>query len=576
VARSPLRRFAPLIVLVVIVAGGYLAAKIFLPPLLSAWVAGPAFHRMISQAVSHALKVDGNFGALSLGENLAVTTEGYTSQGWPGQAIGALNTTKATGWFNPWAVFRGKWQIDLIRVDRADFALRNPDDALKKDDPVTGPKPWYALLMPREFFCQWIECPDMQIELPLGTAKVRGTNLEVNAMMIGRNFKYFGKNGMINFPKYPSLAVDAFEVYVTREMIEIGYVYLREPSSARSNLELSGRLGQHADRSIKAKAVLTALDLPPFLPAEVAGIFSGKLSGQATYETDTSGANPLGAGCLSVEGARLHDWKYLDRLAERAGNPALRTLDFRQVSLDYAIAGDVITLKNLAINGVEQLDVKGEGTWNIKSSAASASITARRIPLGACLPASLAGGLRGELSGQADWSWKGTRLEDGRGGGSLRLSGGELSGFKFQSFLARFLKSDSYLTLQLSDASCSWRQDESGLDVENLVVLAPGRAGLRGSVHLGRDGRLRGTLLAGLPEASLGWLPDAAKTVFSRRADGLCWATITLSGTEKKPENDFTKQIMRQLEKHPLALADMVLRGLSWWAGDELKKMEKR
>jgi hypothetical protein len=33
---------------------------------------------------------------------------------------------------------------------------------------------------------------------------------------------------------------------------------------------------------------------------------------------------------------------------------------------------------------------------------------------------------------------------------------------------------------------------------------------------------------------------------------------------------------MRQLEKHPLALADMVLRGLSWWAGDELKKMEKR
>ncbi|MFZ4484320.1 MAG: hypothetical protein ACOYOL_10120 [Chthoniobacterales bacterium] len=572
--RPPLRRFAPLLVALVILGAGYVAAKIFLPPVLASWVAGPAFHRLISQAVCHALKVEGEFGPLTLGENLAVTTAGFTSQGWPGQAIGGLNTSQATGWFNPWAVFRGKWQVDLIKVDRADFALRNPDDALKKEDPVTGPKPWYALLMPREFFCRWIECPDMQIELPLGANKVRGTNMEVNAMMIGRNFKYFGKNGLVRFQDYPSLAVDAFEVYVTREMIEIGYLYLREPSSARSNLELAGRLGQHADRSVKATAKLTALDLPPFLPTEVSWVFAGKLSGQLSFESDTSGGHTSGAGSLSVEGARLHDLPYLDRLAERANNPALRALDFRQLSLDYRMTGDVISVQNLAINGVEQIDVKGEATWNIKSSAATASIAARRIPLGAYLPASLAGGLRGELSGQADWHWKSTNLEEGHGGGSLRLTGGELSGFKFQSFLARFLKSDSYLTLQLSDATCSWRQDESGLDVENLFVLAPGRAGLRGSFHLGRDGRLSGTLLAGLPEASLGWLPDAAQTVFPRRANGLCWATITLTGTEKKPENDIARQVMRQLEKHPLALADLVLRGLSWWAGDELKKAQ--
>jgi hypothetical protein len=65
-------------------------------------------------------------------------------------------------------------------------------------------------------------------------------------------------------------------------------------------------------------------------------------------------------------------------------------------------------------------------------------------------------------------------------------------------------------------------------------------------------------------------LPDATKSVFARQKEGLHWCEIELSGTTKKPVNNFTAQLMHQLEKHPLAMAELALRGLSWWLGDAL------
>ncbi len=540
----------------------------FARPLLAAWVAGEKFNRMLSHAVSHALKVEGQFDAMRLDDGFAVTTEGFTSKGWPGQAIGALDTTQATGIFNPWGVLRGVWQVDSINIARADFRLRQPDNALKALDPATPPRPWYAALMPRDFHCGWIECPDMQIELPLGAIAVRGTNLQVGATMIGKNFKYYGQGGAVQVGDFPAMASDGFEVYVTREMIEIGYLYLREPASKEPNLLLAGRLGQHADRSIQARATVTSLDLRPFLPPDIARIISGRLSGQLQYQTDKEGGGAKGQGNVSLEGVRLEGWDYLERLARKAGKPDLARLDLRKASFDYTLAGGRVEVANLALSGVSQIDLRGSGSWDIRSRNATASVSLSRLPVGAYLPASVSGGLGGELSAQADWAWAGTHLAQGRGGGRLELAGGRLTGFKFQQFLARFLRDDAYLALDLARAACRWRQDDAGLHLDGIDVLAAGRAGLRGAASISHDGKLSGTVMAGLPASALGWLPDATKTVFAMEKDGLHWCTIRLSGTEAKPDNDFTKQVLRQLEKHPIALAELALRGLSWWLGD--------
>lgn len=556
---------------VILLAAAAAALALRKPPAaLVDWVAGQAFNRLLSQAVSHALKVDGQFGALSLQGDWSVVAENFNSKGWPGQAIGALDTGRARGSFAASGLLRGEWRVPLIEIARADFRLVEPDDALKARDPVIPPKPWYAFALPSQFSCGWIDCPDTSIELPLGQSTVRAEGQHVGAMMIGPNFKYFGRGGQLLYPDCPAMAVDAFEVYVTRDVIDIGYLYLREPSSPRSNLQLAVRLGQHADKSIKASATINRLDLAPFLPTAVAEVLAGRLSGTLDYSTDAAGGNIAGAGTVSLADGLLRNWDYLDQIAARSGDPALKQLSLTEAAVSYVMAGDIIRADNIAVRTSDGIAVTGRGSWNTQTSDATLTVEAGGVPLGAYLPRDLAGSLRGAIGGTADWSWRGTEVAKGRGGGSLTLQDAKLSGFKFQAFLDRFFKSRDYAEMELTHADCRWRQDETGLYLDNIRVLAPDRAGLRGSLHIAPDGSLSGTILAGLPESALHWLPEATKTVFARSEDGLHWCSIEVSGTEKKPKTDFTAQVLRQLEKHPLAMAELAARGVSWWLGDVL------
>lgn len=182
----------------------------------------------------------------------------------------------------------------------------------------------------------------------------------------------------------------------------------------------------------------------------------------------------------------------------------------------------------------------------------------------------MTGNLRGVIGGAINWSWQGTDIARGSGGGTLQLQNTKLSGFTFQKFLDRFFKTRDYAEMELTAARCRWHQDATGLYLEDIDVLVPGRAGLRGALHVAPDGALSGTIVAGLPASALRWLPDATTTVFARSGDGLHWCSIKVRGTEHKPETDFTAQILRQLEKHPAAMAEMAARGVSWWLGDML------
>lgn len=125
---------------------------------LENWTRSAGFQELMSREVSRAMKVDGSFGSISV-EGWEARVPDYQSTGWPGEAISVLEAEGIEALFNPWGIFRRVWQVDRIQIARGRFELRLPNDALKRP-PVRGRKPWYAMLMPKRFFCPEIVCLD--------------------------------------------------------------------------------------------------------------------------------------------------------------------------------------------------------------------------------------------------------------------------------------------------------------------------------------------------------------------------------------------------------------------------------
>lgn len=556
---------------VLLAVGAWLFGLRLLQPVLRKEVASEGFREMLSREVSKSMKVDGTFSPLKLEEGWTVTAESFASKGWPGEAIGALDAEGIRGVFDPEGIFRRVWQMDLILIDKGRFELRQPDDALKRPPPPPGKRPWYAALMPQRFHCRWIDCPDAEVSFPLGDATVELRNMQLGATMIGQNFKYYGHGGDLVFPRLPAMAVDALEVYVTREMVDVGYAYLRQKEGA-GKMFLTGRMGQREDRSIDAQVTLEEMDVSQMLPGDYGEIVHGLISGEAKYQRDTDGKNATGSGSLRLTQGTVSHWEFLDRLAEKQDNPSLKKFDLDLVTLDYTLNDEVIEVTNLVLDVRDKIQLKGSASWGIEDERAAIDIDVERMMLEACLPVTFKNKVDGVLSGTISWRWTGDEMGRGSGGGTFRLKGGRLKGFKFQRFLARFFKEDKYLDFPVQRASLDWEHSEQkGTVVRNVDIYAKDIAGLRGELRVAPDGSLSGVVYAGVTEGALTWLPKATETVFPKYEDGMYWAKVTLSGTEEKPENDLTEQILRQLRKYPLAMAVLVARGLSWWIGDKLE-----
>ncbi len=661
----------------------------FAPTLLAKQVESEGFRRMLSQEVSKALKVDGEFAPISL-DGWTAVTDSYKSTGQPGQAIGALNANGIRGTFNPAGVFRSQWELDLIHIEKGFFALREPDDALKQAPPAAGKRPWYAGLMPQRFYCRWIEAPSAEVQFPFANTTGGLKDVHLGATMIGQNFKYYVNGGTFEFPMLPTLAVDYLEIYVTRNIVQIDQAWFRGLNNGPERMSLSGTMGQQKDKSIDANMDFKVLSLSAMLPESVREAVTGTASGEIHYKCDSTGKNANGSGQLTLTGATLANWGALDELSRIHNNPELKSFTFQDFDISYVLENDVFRIDVLDIAVENKIRLTGGVQYNLHSDAASLDVQLSEMPLSTWLPRNLktltdavlrghlkwAGSVKdwksstasghidmsgaslenpvkeiaslgphkirfpddvnlktalinfsydagnfkateldlvadgffsvkgsgawtaedrlqtdldfsftslsvwlpktlenqisGSLSGSLDWDCPGMDLANGHGGGTLNLDGTKLRDFDFQKILARFFKDDSWLEMDFDTAVVTWSRTREGIFAKDIIILAKGQIGLRGDLKIATDGTVSGVLYGGTNTEALKWLPDATSTVFSESKDGLHWAKIKLSGDLKHPKNDLTPQILAQLEKHPLALAEMAVRGLSWWLGDEL------
>lgn len=404
---------------------------------LKSWVESSDFQNLLSHQVSRALKVHGQFGEITLVEGLTARAESFESTGRAGEAIGSLNAYGIRGTFNPGAMLRNQWKLDRVDIERGQFVLRMPDDALKEPLPGGDP-PWYHFLMPEHFNCGIIVCPQAEVQFPFRGQKGRLSDLYLEATMVGQDFKYHGRDGRLNFPYFPPMHVETLRVFVTREMADIEEAVLVGMDDD-SRAEIQARIGMREDKSIQADVAVSKLPLEPVLPDEWRSRLAARLSGDIKWSTDKQGESLRATGALQLNETRLENWSWLDELARLHGNASLRSLAFEDVTCQFTVENKAIEVATFAIHAPELIKVTGNGDYDWGRKRGRVDLDLEHVPLHRWLPDILKPRLQAVARGHLTWEGPLDDTAAARASGTLDLSGAVIRNpIRFQEILAPY------------------------------------------------------------------------------------------------------------------------------------------
>ena len=134
--------------------------------------------------------------------------------------------------------------------------------------------------------------------------------------------------------------------------------------------------------------------------------------------------------------------------------------------------------------------------------------------------------------------------------------------------LARFVNDKRLLEIPLTRASFSWTWNAGAMTVTNIDLRGGDEVGAQGDLALSKSGQLSGQLWVGTRPKYIQSLLGLGDAVFTRKAEGLRWARVTVSGTVKDPKQDLSAQLLDQLHRHPLAIFGLSGKMLSWYLGN--------
>ncbi|MDZ4789128.1 MAG: hypothetical protein SH807_09315 [Blastochloris sp.] len=384
----------------------------YLKDALYSWLESEGFRVMLGTQVSKAMKMDGEFGPLQV-QGWEASTPEYRATGWPGEAIGSLEAEGVRGTFNPWAIFRRVWEIKRIDVERGTFALRLPQDELKRQT-VLGKKPWYAWLMPTRFYCGWIECPKAQVIFPFQGKQGRLRDVHLGATMVGRDFKYFIYDGILEFPLLPDLKIEQLRMLITREVMDIEYASLSGLNGDRAGAEIQARVGMREDKSIRAKVSVKNMPFGQVMPEVVKARLRGRVSGKLNWNTDPTGKEITSDGELRVSETVLQDWVWLDELARLHNNLELKKFDIDEGMLKYQIRDQRFMAKELDLHVRNKVRLKGSLEYAWGEGRGKADLSFDEVPVQAWLPEEFKVRVAGDMKGWLKWEglledWKGSQ-----------------------------------------------------------------------------------------------------------------------------------------------------------------------
>lgn len=527
---SRLRRLPLLILSILGLLALLIAATIYLDGynIAKDFVQSPAGQHTASAGVAKLIKVDGQFSPIHMnGWNLSI--ESYEGPGWPGEAIGAMNLQDMHFQLDPGALLtQWVYRIDGIQIAKGYIRLDKPDDALKRKMPPKGPRPWYAFLLPSKFVCGPMICPDTALDFPFRGGEGHLTHAHVQADLIGKNLQYTATSGTLDFAYLPQLKVDYLKMLVTRNEIEIYDLKLIGLTPADpAQLGLKARIGQHADKSIKADVDLVQMPIEQILPEELAPLIHGRATGHVIWNTDVTGKKISAEGEISLNGATIDNLSIFKQLALLHGNPDLQDFTFSDLSCKFHLEDGVFTAE-LVAKVPDKFSITGHIRYTLETKEADLDATFGDLPLKTWLPPEFKPRIFGAASAHLVWHGQLSTIKGSNGYVFINLDGMKVNN---PVIMRRIMTRKGFtvpdeLFFRTAEFNISYQDETFNLDLARLDLPGILFATMFGKLTSPGDVLDAQVYWNGL--AMKNWLPEDMADQFSGDLNGDC--SVHISG----------------------------------------------
>jgi hypothetical protein len=332
------------------------AAVTLLNPQLTRYIESDAFRKELDKQTSKGLHFQGRYEAIRRTGLLSASTEGFTGENGV-KAIKTISTGRVDAKFNPWGIWRRRWQLDYIRSPsgRAEIQAYEPKPENKP------PKPWYAIFLPDRVYLEEVVCDSADVTWRLRGRQAGFFKTRLLITPHGRDFEYRASGGTMKTGMVPDLALRQLHLLITKELLTLYDLQLAPDPESEGRIQVKGQAGLKHDESLSATMNFSGIPVEPWIPEAWAGLFRGVASGEVLWEgQDMTLESSSGHGAFRIEGGRVSGAPFLDQAAALTGKESIEQIRLSRCSLEFEW--------NYPRAEVRQIDIEAEGAFYIKGA----------------------------------------------------------------------------------------------------------------------------------------------------------------------------------------------------------------
>jgi hypothetical protein len=342
----------------------FFCAVTFFNPRLTRYVESDRFRSALEKETAKGLHYpSGHYAPIRRTGFLTATSDGFQAD----HGRKALRTLDAHGiraTFNPWGIFLQRWQLDQVHIDSGEVQVQT---YAPEPEPSPG-KPWFRVFLPERVYLKQVESDPADVTWQFRGQKggFFGTRLLITPH--GRDFNYQAIGGTFKMALFPDLQLRDTHLLITKTWLTLYNLDLESKVDAAGKIHAEGTAGTGKDRSVDFKIKFEAVPVEEWLPAN----WHDHVAGVAFADIVWRGENPklessAGEGSVRIEGGRLFDLPFLEKVATITGQKSLQRLQFNNCSGQFWWNYPKEQIKNIVLEDKGKLRIEGEITVHQKS-----------------------------------------------------------------------------------------------------------------------------------------------------------------------------------------------------------------